>query len=751
MTGRWIGGRARGRSVGLVAVVTLGLLIAAPVGAGVDLPHPVLFVTQMPIPADFATIGSVFANHRADLQSVGRGGDLYIRYEDGALRNLTAEAGYGESGFQGANAIAVRDPTVHWSGTRAVFSMVIGAPEEQFDYETYYWQLYEVSGFGVGETVSISRVPNQPAANNNIYPFYAEDGRILFVSDRARDGSGHLYPNLDEYESTPTNSGLWSLDPASGELRLLDHAPSGDFDPFVDSFGRILFTRWDHLQRDQQADADAVGGGSYGTFNWSGEGPGAVPLDTREEVFPEPRPQRTDLLDGTNLEGHRFNHFLPWQLELDGTGLEILNHLGRHELHSYFNRSINDDGNVVEFIASASGRTNPNSIGNLLQLAEDPTSAGRYFGTDAPEFQTHASGMIVSLDAPPTLRPDLTTVTYVTHPDTATVVPDGDPVPPTHSGHYREPIALDDGTLIAVHTPEARRAANEGSRPFPVPRYDFRLKVVDRSGTYGTAAAPLTGGITKTLSYWDPDVLVQYSGELWELNPVEVRPRTVPPSPSFELPAPEQAIFDQEGVDVASFRTGMAADGLALVVVRNATTRDALDRQQPFNLRVPGGEETLGAAGTVYDVAHLQFFQGDLIRGMGGIASPDPGRRVLAQPMHGVDANPPNPTGPEGSVAVALDGSIAALVPAERALAWQLTDSSGVPVVRERNWLTFQAGEIRVCDGCHGVNDVNQAGEPPASNSPEALRSLLQQVSFDTIFADGFESGDTSAWPTTRP
>ena len=30
--------------------------------------------------------------------------------------------------FQGANAIAVRDPSVHWNGTKAVFSMVVGAP-----------------------------------------------------------------------------------------------------------------------------------------------------------------------------------------------------------------------------------------------------------------------------------------------------------------------------------------------------------------------------------------------------------------------------------------------------------------------------------------------------------------------------------------------------------------------------------------------------------------------------------------------
>jgi len=45
--------------------------------------NSILFVTQVPVPADFATIGSVFGNQRATPDSCGRGGDLYIRYADG--------------------------------------------------------------------------------------------------------------------------------------------------------------------------------------------------------------------------------------------------------------------------------------------------------------------------------------------------------------------------------------------------------------------------------------------------------------------------------------------------------------------------------------------------------------------------------------------------------------------------------------------------------------------------------------------
>ena len=66
----------------------------------------------------------------------------------------------------------------------------------------------------------------------------------------------------------------------------------------------------------------------------------------------------------------------------------------------------------------------------------------------------------------------------------------------------------------------------------------------------------------------------------------------------------------------------------------------------------------------------------------------------------------------------------------------------GKPVVRERVWLSLQPGEIRTCQSCHGVNDVDQAGNPPASNSPEALRLLIQHWKLamgDGVFANGFE------------
>jgi|CXWL01.1.fsa_nt_gi hypothetical protein len=728
-------------------------------------PYPIMFATQVPIPADFTAIGSVFGNHEGDIDTVGRGGDLYILYPDNTLRNLTAEAGYGvATGFQGATSIAVREPCVHWTGNKAVFSMVIGAPTAIFQGGTWYWQLYEVTGLAQNQTATITPVANQPVGYNNVSPCYASDGKILFTSDRPRNGATHLHPQLDEYEEAETVTGVWLLDPANGALKLLDHAPSGDFTPIVDSFGRVIFTRWDHLQRDQQADQDyddeqASNPPTFGTFNWSSEAANATALATRAEVFPEARAARPDLLPAGVL-GHSFNHFFPWMANQDGSELETLNHIGRHELHSYFQRAFDSsiDPNEVDF--SPGGRFNPNPIFNLLQIREKPTGpAGVYVGVDGPEFATHASGQIVSLPGEPGRPADQIGVTYITHRDTENV---DDTPGPCHSGLYRNPLPLSDGALIAVHSgerspgvPETRVAANDGTRALPVARYALRMVDLVPDGAcpgyqkYGSPLLPT--GIVKSLSFFDPDVQVFYNSvRMWELNPVEVRSRPAPPLTSAPLlPAPEAAVFASEHVDPTVFRNYLKANSLALIISRNVTTRDIADEQQPYNLRVPGGVTTAPDGSPILDVQYMQLYQADLIRGLGGNLTPNQGRRVLAQPMHDAAGfNPPG--GPPSSVQLGLDGSMAAMVPAHRAMTWHLTAPlpNATPLVRERYWLTFQAGEMRVCASCHGLNSQDQTTASVPTNQPAALHTLLQywKTSTGAVMSDGFEAGNTGSW-----
>jgi hypothetical protein len=728
----------------LALVLVTGFGAAPPVRAQTaaqTTPHPILFVTQMPISLDFAAIGSVFANHRANIALSGRGGDLYIRYPDGSLRNLTREAGFGTAAsFQGANAIAVRDPAVHWSGTKAVFSMVVGAPAQQYGRDDYRWQLYEVTGLGQGQTAVITRVPQQPPIYNNIQPTYGSDGAIIFASDRPRGGEAHLYPQLDEYESTPTVSGLWKLTP-NGELKLLEHSPSGSFDPLVDSAGRVVFSRWDHLQRDQQNEGAS---NPYGTFNYSSESAASVRTTDRTEHFPEPR----IAVAGSGVDGLRFNHFFPWQVNQDGTAALTLNHLGRHELHSFFNRSFTSDANLRDFIPSGG---NSYRLLNLLHLAEDPTQAGRFYALNAPEFGTLSGGQIVRFNGAMGANPDQVQLQSVTHPDTGGTVSTAN-----HSGHYRNPLPLTDGSVIASHAPATGTARELGTRANPSPSHLYRLTrlVAASNGAFTASATPLLGssGIVRRIEYWDPDTRVTYEGPMWELGAVEVRPRPAPPQTAESLDSPELAAFSRAGVDLQAFRAFLRERNLGVVVMRDVTTRDRADRQQPFNLRVDGSghQNPPNPAGTVYTIGHLQFLQGDQIRGLTlGGSTPRAGRRVLAVPMHDAAAvalNRASPGAPAGSVPIAADGSVAAFVPAGRALVWQTTSPGGQPVVRERYWLTMQPGEVRACDGCHGVNTLSHSGEPASVQVAEAFVALLDRWKAEstvappaTIFRDGLE------------
>ena len=718
--------------------LALCCLSAAPNSRAVGpaLTNAILFVTQVPMPAEananqvtnvVVSVASPLGNHLGDTAHAGRGGDLWLRLANGTVTNLTRGAGYGVNGAQHTNGIAVRQPFMHWSGTKAIFSMVVGAPRFAGDTNQFFWQLYEVTGLPNGP-YAISKVPNQPTNYNNVSPCYGTDERIIYTTDRARDGSAHLYPQLDEYNDIPTVTGLWSLDTNTGGLFLLNHTPSGAFNPVIDSFGRLLFTRWDHLVQDRNATGDRLPGTpnatTNGTGNFSDESPAAIfnPLD-RTEIFPEPRTFDATNLAALGVNGQAFNTFFPWQITEDGTDEEVLNHIGRHELLQSIIPSFPGDPNLVTNQIAA--RWNSNFIGNFFYLREHQTNAGVYYGVDGPDFGTHGSGQIVTLTGPPTLNPSNMFLSYVT----VRLANNG--------GVYRNPTPMSDGSLVAVHTPGTGSDSNLGTAANPVPAYNFRIKLLTNSGGFLTNGVQLTPGSTNPVTYWNGSNLVTYAGTLWELDPVEVRGHTKTNRITSIIQPLTQQVIDEAGVDTALLKKYLQANNLALLVSYNVTRRDRADRQQPFNLRIAGttnvtwGPTNNGVANPkLYDISHIQFLQADQRRGLtlssNLNAPPIPGRRVLPTLMHDPAAdNLPTSSAPAGAVKLGADGSFAAFVPARRAMTWQLTGTNNESVVKERYWVTFAPGEIRTCKNCHGINTIDQAGNPPPANKPQALADLL--------------------------
>jgi hypothetical protein len=176
-------------------------------------------------------------------------------------------------------------------------------------------------------------------------------------------------------------------------------------------------------------------------------------------------------------------------------------------------------------------------------------------------------------------------------------------------GRFRNPLPLSNGGLVASHT-SSERAPGFGTR-----LNDLRLNLLEKDNATGLykAGRKLTSGITKSVHWWGGTVQRNFSGELWELEAVEVRPHARPTQAPLMLEAPERAVFAEESVSESDLRTWLIDHNLALIVTRDQTSRDQADRQQPFNLQVPGGRRTLArtfSGGRVYDIAHFQVLQG---------------------------------------------------------------------------------------------------------------------------------------------
>jgi hypothetical protein len=285
-----------------------------------------------------------------------------------------------------------------------IFSLLTKVSTQQFQVipANTRWQMYEIAGLAKAATPVLTKVANQPTEYNNVSPIYGSDDRIFFSSDRPITGNPIHYPQIEEYESGPT-----SLGPVEARSRRPGRSRSSTTRlgpvhlPFLDSFGQVIFTRWDHLQQDQQAlnavekalnpaADDFFRAYTYLNENDVGE---ASASSSRTSCAARPRstrrattcrhgararlrcPSTTEatrcLWASANLDkvgqaagivSGRANQplhaaeqvrpvrqpalhlFVPWQINQDGTGHETFRHMGRQDVGMYANQSYFDDG-----------------------------------------------------------------------------------------------------------------------------------------------------------------------------------------------------------------------------------------------------------------------------------------------------------------------------------------------------------------------------------------------------------------------
>ncbi len=122
----------------------------------------------------------------------------------------------------------VRDPQLHYSGKKILFSYRKGG--------TPTYHLYEINTDGSG-LVQLTDGPD-----DDIEPTYLPDGGIMFCSSRCRRFVNCWYSRV---------ATLYRCDADGGNIRMVSSNNDHDNTPWVMPDGRVLYMRWEYVDRSQ--------------------------------------------------------------------------------------------------------------------------------------------------------------------------------------------------------------------------------------------------------------------------------------------------------------------------------------------------------------------------------------------------------------------------------------------------------------------------------------------------------------------
>lgn len=122
----------------------------------------------------------------------------------------------------------VRDPQVHYDGSRIVFSYRKGASE--------HYNLYEINADGTG----LRQITDGPW--DDIEPAYLPDGGIIFISSRCKRWVNCWLTQV---------AVLHRCDGDGSNIRMLSGNIEHDNTPWVLPDGRIIYQRWEYVDRSQ--------------------------------------------------------------------------------------------------------------------------------------------------------------------------------------------------------------------------------------------------------------------------------------------------------------------------------------------------------------------------------------------------------------------------------------------------------------------------------------------------------------------
>ncbi len=122
----------------------------------------------------------------------------------------------------------VRDPQLHYDGEKILFSYRPGG--------THVFHLYEINIDGTG----LRQLTDGP--DDDIEPTYTPDGGIVFCSSRCRRFVNCWYTRV---------AALYRCDADGGNIRILSSNNDHDNTPWMLPDGRVLYMRWEYVDRSQ--------------------------------------------------------------------------------------------------------------------------------------------------------------------------------------------------------------------------------------------------------------------------------------------------------------------------------------------------------------------------------------------------------------------------------------------------------------------------------------------------------------------
>lgn len=123
---------------------------------------------------------------------------------------------------------SIRDPQVHYEGKKILFSYRKG--------ESKYFNLYEINIDGTG----LRQITSGPF--DDIEPTYLPNGDIVFCSSRCKRWVNCWYTQV---------AIMYRCDASGGNLRPVSGNTEHDNTPAVMPDGRLLYTRWEYVDRSQ--------------------------------------------------------------------------------------------------------------------------------------------------------------------------------------------------------------------------------------------------------------------------------------------------------------------------------------------------------------------------------------------------------------------------------------------------------------------------------------------------------------------